>query len=283
KKYPRLTEVGAWRKEKDGTTHGGFYTQDDIKEIVAYAASKNITVVPEIDLPGHSTAAIAAYPFLSCHQTQIEVSNHWGIHRDILCPTDSTIQFFKDVLDEVLVLFPSKYIHLGGDEVPKSQWRKSAFVQDLRKKKGLKNYEQVQTYIMHELETYVTFKGRRVIMWGEALRGGVSDSTIIMSWLSKSAGIKAAKQGREVIMAPRFYCYFDYPQSVKDKKHAWWMTYLSAKKVAKFNPKSRLLNAEQNAKIIGAEATLWTEYVLHENHIWKQLLPRLQEFGKTIK
>lgn len=283
KKYPNLTEVGAWRKEKDGTIHGGFYTQDEIKEMVHYATSKNITVVPEIDLPGHATAAIAAYPFLSCHQQPVEVSNHWGIHRDILCPTDSAIRFFKDILDEVLVLFPSKYIHLGGDEVPKTQWRKSDFVHGLMKEKNLKNHEQVQAYFMHELERYVSSKGRRVIMWGEALRGGVSDSTIIMSWLDKSAGIRAAKQGREVIMAPRFYCYFDYPHNIKEKKAAWWMTYLPVKKVARFNPKSKRLNVQQNAKIIGAEATLWTEYISLEKQLWHQLMPRLGEFSKTLQ
>lgn len=282
-RYPLLTSVGAFRKEQDGKTYGGYYTQLEIKEVVDYAALRGVTIIPEIDLPGHSSAAIAAYPMLSCHQQPIEVPNDWGIFKDVLCPTDSTLQFFKNVLDEVMDLFPSPYIHLGGDEVPKAQWKQSTYVSQLMKEKQLKNYEQVQHYIMQNLEAYVESKGRRCIMWGEALRGGVSSNTIIMSWRGKFAGIKAAKQGNEVIMAPRFYCYFDYPQSIKDKKHAWWMTYLPASKVSRFNPTSPLLNQEQSKRIIGAEATLWTEYVTTEKELWHQLLPRLNKFGIALQ
>jgi len=282
KKYPKLTEVGAWRKEKDGNTYGGFYTQDDIKEIVAYAAKKNIIIVPEIDVPGHSSAAIAAYPWLGCTGKQIEVPNQWGIFRDIYLPSDSTFMFLKDVMDEVCKLFPSKYIHIGGDEVPKQQWRESEFCQKLMKEKNIKSYEALQHFFMKQIEDYLASKGRRCIAWGEAIRGGASDSLIIMSWRGKSAGVKAAKKGNNVIMASRFYCYFDYPQSVKDKKPAFWMTYTSAQKVARFNPYSKLLNADQNKRIIGAEATLWTEYVSTEQQLWHQLLPRLQKFSEAL-
>ncbi len=282
KKYPLLTEVGAWRIEKDGTKYGGFYTQQDIKEVVAYATSKGITIVPEIDLPGHSTAAIAAYPFLSCHGQAIPVSNHWRIHKDILCPSDSTFRFLYDVLDEVCALFPSHYIHIGGDEVPKEQWKQSAFVTKLKQDKQLGNYEEVQHFFMHTLETYLATKGKRCIMWGEALRGGVGDSTIIMSWRGRGAGIRAAKLNRQVIMAPRFTCYFDYPETIKDKKPAWWMTYIPVKKVAKFNPQVKALGVK-NANIIGAECTLWTEYVTTEQQLWHQLMPRLKAFGEALK
>jgi len=282
KKYPLLTKVGAWRKEKDGTTYGGFYTQEEIKEIVKYAASKNITVIPEIDLPGHSTAAIAAYPFLSCHGTPVQVSNHWGIHKDILCPKDSTFQFLFDVLDEICVLFPSPYIHIGGDEVPKQQWMQSEFCKRLMKEKNLKNGEQLQHYFMKRLEDYLLTKGKRSIMWGEAIRGGINDSTIVMSWRGKGAGIKAAKHGNYVIMSPRFSCYFDYPQSRNEQKHAWWMTYLTSKKVERFSPAVKSLSVEQNEKILGGEATLWTEYVTNEKELWHQLVPRIGALGNAL-
>jgi hexosaminidase len=283
KKYPLLTKVGAWRKEKDGTTYGGFYMQEEIKEVVKYAASKNITVVPEIDLPGHSTAAIASYPFLGCTGQQISVSNHWGIHYDILSPTDSTFQFLKNVLDEICALFPSPYIHIGGDEVPKKQWKQNAAVTQLIREKNLKNYEEVQHYFMKTLEDYLLTKGKRSIMWGEAIRGGINGSTLVMSWRGKGAGIKAAKHGNSVIMSPRFTCYFDYPQSRSIKKHAWWMTYTPVEKVSRFNPQSKFLSDAQNKNIIGGEATLWTEYVTNEKELWHQLMPRLKAFGKSLE
>ncbi len=283
KQYPRLTEVGAWRVEKDGSTYGGFYSQADVREVVKYAQERNITIIPEIEMPGHSSAAIAAYPWLGCTNLAVIVPNHWGVFRDIYKPSDSTFQFLKNVLDEVCELFPSHYIHIGGDEVPKAQWKQSPEVAQLMKEKKMKNYEQLQHYFMKQLEDYLLKKGRRVIMWGEAVRGGIGDSTIIMSWRGKAAGIKAAKKGNEVIMAPRFTCYFDYPQSLQDRKAAWWMTYSSYRKVAGFNPQSTLLSKNQNQKIIGAEATLWTEYVTDEAQIWHQIMPRLKAFSNALK
>ncbi len=282
KKYPRLTTIGAWRKEKNDSIYGGFYKQAEIKELVAYAKARDITIIPEIDIPGHSSAAIAAYPWLGCTGQQIEVPNRWGIFNDIYLPSDSTFLFLRDVMDEVCELFPSKFIHIGGDEVPKKQWRENELCKKLMKEKNIKNYEVLQHYFMRQIEDYLAAKGRRCIAWGEAIRGSVNDSLIIMSWRGKGAGIKAAKRGNEAVMASRFYCYFDYPQSAKDKKAAWWMTYTSAKKVAKFKPESKLLNTEQNKKIIGAEATLWTEYVSTERQLWHQLLPRLQKFSEAI-
>ncbi len=283
KKYPKLTTTGAWRKEKDGSSYGGFYTQDDVREIVKYALQKNITIVPEIEMPGHSSAAIAAYPWLGCKGQAIEVPNRWGVFDDIYCPTDSTFQFLRDVLDEVCELFPSHYIHIGGDEVPKKQWMESAFCRKLMQDKKLKNGEQLQHYFMKQMEDYLLSKGRRSIAWGEAVRGGISDSMIIMSWRGKGAGIKAVKKGNEVIMAPRFTCYFDYPESAKDKKHAWWMTYTPLRKVARFHPTTNLLSKEKNRKIIGGEATLWTEYVMDEKDLWYQLVPRIAAFGNALQ
>ena len=282
KKYPKLTEVGAWRTEKDGKRHGGYYTQADIKEVVAYAAERHITVIPEIEMPGHSSAAVAAYPWLSCAQQPVAVPNRWGIFSDIYCPNDSVFQFLRNVLDEVCTLFPSPYIHIGGDEVPKQQWKESAEVKALMQREHLKNYEQVQHYFMKTMECYLLTKGKRSIGWGEVTRGGLSESMIVMSWRGKLAGAKAARKGNAVIMAPRFSCYFDYPQTWKEKKAAWWMTRLMVKKVSRFNPYTPLLAKTKNKNIVGAEATLWTEYVADEKQLWHQLQPRLKELGRVL-
>lgn len=278
KKYPRLTEVGAWRTEVDGSKHGGYYTQDDIREIVNYARERNITIIPEIEMPGHSSAAVAAYPWLSCSGEEIEVPNTYGIKRDIYCPTDSTFQFLKDVLDEVVELFPGPYVHIGGDEVPKAQWKQSAEVRALKKKHKLKNYEQVQHYFMRQMETYLATKGKRSIGWGEVTRGGLSDSMIVMSWRGRFAGNKAVRKGNKVIMAPRFSCYFDYPQHANEKKPAWWMTYLPLQKVYNFKPSKNIAKLE----IIGGQATLWTEYITTEQQLWYQLKPRMYAMGEAL-
>ncbi len=280
KKYPRLTEVGAWRTEKDGSKYGGFYTQEDIKEIVSYAAERNITIVPEIEMPGHSSAAVAAYPWLSCSGKEINVPNHWGIFKDIYCPSDTAIGFMRNVLDEVCTLFPGPYIHLGGDEVPKEQWQASPLVQKLKAAKKLANEEEVQHYFMKQMEDYLSTKGKRAIGWGEIVRGGLSSSTIVMSWMGKTAGIKAAQNGNNVIMAPRLFCYFDYPQSKEDKKSAWWMAYLPVKKVYSFSPATG--SSKLDSKVLGGEATLWTEYVTNENRLWHQLKPRIAAMGEAL-
>lgn len=282
KQYPKLTAIGAWRTLDNGTQYGGYYTQEDVREIVAYALERHVTVIPEIEMPGHSSAAIAAYPWLSCAASSISVPARWGIFKNIYCPTDTVFRFLQHVLDEVCALFPSPYIHIGGDEVPKQEWKKNDAVKALMKREQLRNYEQVQHYFMKTMEDYLLAKGKRSIGWGEVTRGGLSDSMLVMSWRGKFAGIKAAKNGNEVIMAPRFSCYFDYPQTWKEKKPAWWMTRLTAKKVARFKPNSQLLSKMQNEKIIGAEATLWTEYVPDEKRLWHQLMPRLKHFAEAV-
>jgi len=281
KQYPKLTEAGAWRTDGDGNKYGGYYTQEDIKEIVAYARDRNITIVPEIEMPGHASAAVAAYPWLSCAGNTIQVPAKWGIMKDIYCPTDSTFQFLKNVLDEVCVLFPGQYIHIGGDEVPKAQWKASPAVRQLKADKGLKSYGQVQHYFMQQMETYLKTKGKQSIGWGEVVRGGLSDSMAVMSWRGRGAGIKAAKHGNPVIMAPRFSCYFDYPQSHKERKPAWWMTYLPLKKVYKFSPAIKH-NKKLNPHVLGGEATLWTEYVPDEDKLWRKLKPRIAAMGEAL-
>lgn len=281
KKYPRLTGVGAWRTEPDGSRYGGYYTQADIREIVAYAAERYITVIPEIEMPGHSSAALAAYPEFGCTGRHIDVPNTWGIKKDIYAPTDSTFQFFEDVMDEVCALFPSPYIHIGGDEAPKAQWHTSLPAQTVIQHQQFKNEEELQHYFMHLIESYLNKKGRTAIGWGEVVKGGLSDSMVVMSWMDKSAGIKAARHGNKVIMAPRGYCYFDYPQK-GDKAKAIWMLPLPLKKVYTFSPSSGRLNDRENALIIGGEATLWTEYVKTEEQVLHQLMPRLAAIAEAL-
>lgn len=281
KKYPKLTTVGAWRTEIDGNRYGGYYTQDDIRELVQYAKERYVTIVPEIEMPGHSSAAIAAYPYLSCDSAELSVPIRWGIFKDVYCPTDYTFHFLRDVLDEVCDLFPSEYIHIGGDEVPKTRWKESAFVQGLMKEKNLANEEEVQHYFMKTMEDYLATKGRKSIGWGEVIRGGMNDSIAVMSWLDKSAGIKAAGAGHEVIMTPRFFCYFDYPQSTADKKHAWWMVYLPLKKVYKFNPANGVDAAQQNL-ILGGQANVWTEYITTGPELQHQVYPRIAAMAEAL-
>lgn len=282
KKYPKLTEVGAWRKEKNGSNYGGFFTQKELKDLVAFAELYGIEIIPEIEMPGHSSAAIAAYPFLSCHGKPIQVPNTWGIKKDIYCPSDSTLQFLKDVLDEVCEIFPSKFIHIGGDEVPKTQWRQSQLVKQIQREKKLKNAQAVHAYLIQEIEKHLAQKEKRIMAWGEVMRGYVSDSVIVMSWLSKATGAKAAKQGKQVVMAPRFHCYFDYPQSFNDKKHAWWMTYTPLRKTYRFDPRVKHLTSEQNKRILGGEAAVWTEYIENEKQLFHQIMPRLAAISEAL-
>lgn len=281
-RYPLLTEVGGWRVLPDGQKYGGYYTREDIKDIVAYAAEKHITIIPEIDIPGHSSAAIAAYPWLSCHGREIPVQTKWGIHKDILCPSDTVLQFLKHVLDEVCDLFPSPYIHIGGDEVPKNQWKQSEKVARYKKQHGLQTLGQVQQHFIQDIEGYLHTKGRRAIGWGEVTRSALSDSMVVMSWRGKIAGARALRQGNEVIMASRFRCYLDYPQNRKESKAAWWMTYTPLKKVYHFNLETALVLKQKNKRILGAECTVWTEYIPDENRLWHQFSPRIYAFGEAV-
>ena len=281
KKYPKLTETGAWRIEKDSSRYGGFYTQDEIKEIVAYAKERFITIIPEIEMPGHSSAALAAYPYLGCTGRALTVPSTWGIKNDIYAPTDTVFKFFEDVMDEICALFPGRYIHIGGDEAPKAQWKSSPIAQSVIKKNDLRNEEELQHYFMHRVEKYLNSKGKLAIGWGEVVKGGLSDSMLVMSWMSKEAGSKAARHGNDVIMAPRGYCYFDYPQE-GDPIKAIWMLPLPLKKVYSFDPKPKGLTASAANHILGGEATLWTEYVKTVQETQHQLFPRVTALAEAL-
>ncbi len=282
KAYPLLTQLGALRKEKDGTVYGGYYTQEQIKEVVEYATLRGVEIIPEIDFPGHCSAAIAAYPWLSCNGALIEVPNKSGIYKTILCPTDTTTQFLKKVFDEVCELFPGKYIHIGGDEVPKQSWRSNVAVKQLKHQYNLGSLQAVQNHWMNEMSTYLQQKGKSVIVWGEVTRSAFRKDLIIMSWRGKNAGVRAAKNGNKVIMASRFYCYLDYPKSRKEKKPAFFYPYLTNEKVAKYNLYSKRLNAEQNQNIIGGGGLLWTEFVADTAKLWHQFSPRAATLGKVL-
>ena len=281
KKYPKLTEVGAWRTEKNGKKTGGFYTQDEIRQVVQYARERFITVIPEIDLPGHSSAIIAAYPELGCYSKSIDVPATYGIKEDILCPSDSTFQFIKDVMDEVCSLFPGKYIHIGGDEVPTKHWQESSTGKKFALDKSI-SAKQIQSYFLQQTEDYLAKKDRKCIGWGEIMNGTVSKDVTVMSWRGTSAGIKAAKLGNDVIMTPRQLTYFDYHQDWDEEKKAIYMVYLPLDKVYGFDPLSKVKGAEAQKHILGGQACVWTEYIEDEERLQNQIFPRITALAECV-
>jgi hexosaminidase len=276
KKYPRLTEIGSQRaqtligsshnralpKQYDGMPYGGYYTQDQIRDVVKYAADRYINIVPEIEMPGHSSAALAAYPELSCDPSKTyKVAESWGVFKDIYCPTDKTFDFLEDVLTEVMELFPSKYIHIGGDEVPKDAWKNSAFCQKLMKKMKLKNEEELQSYFIQRIEKFVNSKGRSIIGWDEILEGGLSPNATVMSWRGEAGGIAAAKQGHNVVMTPSSGgLYLDHAQGRTDEPLSIG-GYTPLSMTYSYNPTSAALTPDQQKFIMGVQANLWSEYI----------------------
>lgn len=292
KKYPKLTEIGSKRSETvigrnsgkyDGKPYGGFYTQEDAREIIAYAAERYITVIPEIDLPGHMQAALAAYPELGCTGGPYEVWRQWGISDNVLCAgNDQTIQFMKDVLAEIVDIFPSEYIHVGGDECPKTQWEKCPKCQARIKALGLKSdakhtkEERLQSYVIHEAEEFLNEKGRRMIGWDETLEGGLAPNATVMSWRGEGGGIEAAKQKHDVIMTPNTYLYFDYYQSKDtDNEPLAIGGYLPMERVYNYEPMPKALTPEEQKYIIGVQANLWVEYIPTLKQAQYMVLPRM--------
>lgn len=289
KKYPRLTEVGSKRArtlignyhdtypfQYDNVPYGGYYTQDQIKDVVKYAAERYINVIPEIDMPGHSEAAVTAYPELSCDpKGNYKVGESWGGFPDIYCPTEYTFGFIEDVLTEVMALFPSKYIHIGGDEVDKTAWRRSAFCQKLIKKLKLKNEEGLQSYFVQRIEKFVNSKGRSIIGWDEILQGGLAPNATVMSWTGESGGITAAQQKHNVIMTPGAWMYFDKAQANSYMEPLSIGGYVPLAKVYSYNPVSGALTPDQQKYIMGVQANIWTEYIATEDKVEYMLLPRL--------
>jgi hexosaminidase len=312
KKYPKLTEVGAWRdgtivghhpgKENDNIRSGGFYTQDEIKQVVQYAAERFITVIPEIEMPGHASAAIASYPFLSCfpdEKTKTDfpasakavekqaaginkiVPETWGVYSDVFKPADETFFFLEDVLDEVITLFPSEYIHIGGDECPKDFWKKSEFCQKLISEKGLKDEHGLQSYFVQRIEKYLNSKGKKIIGWDEILEGGLAPNATVMSWRGEKGGIEAASQNHDVVMTPTTYVYFDYAE-VKNDDSLTIGGFLPLDKVYSYNPASSLFTEAAAKHVLGAQANIWTEYIATPLKLEYMLFPRTAALSEVL-
>ncbi|MBS1549338.1 MAG: family 20 glycosylhydrolase [Bacteroidetes bacterium] len=292
KKYPKLTSVGAWRsgsmigaysnQEFDNKKYGGYYTQKEIKEIVQYAKDRHITIVPEIEMPGHAVAAIASYPELGCSGKQIDVEKKWGVFEDVFCPKDETFTFLENVLTEVMDLFPSKIIHIGGDECPKESWKKCAHCQDLIKKYNLKDEHGLQSYFIQRIEKFLNSKGRNIIGWDEILEGGLAPNAAVMSWRGFEGGIEAAKQHHPVVMTPGDYCYFDHYQGNPINEPFAFGGNTTVEKVYSFNPIPKELTIEEKPYILGAQANLWTEYILDSKHVEYMVFPRIAALSEVL-
>lgn len=298
KKYPRLTEIGSQRsrtvigrntQEYDNTPYGGFFTQEEAKEIVKYAQERYITVIPEVDLPGHMLAALAAYPEMGCTGGPYEVCPRWGIFEDVLCiGNDQTMQFLEDVMNEIIEIFPSKYVHIGGDEAPRTRWEKCPKCQARIKTEGLKadkNHtaeDRLQSYCMTRIEEFLNSKGRQIIGWDEILEGDVAPNATVMSWRGMEGGIKAAQLGHDVIMTPTSFCYFDYYQTADTKDEPLGIGgYVPIEKVYSLEPVPAVLTEEQSKHILGAQANLWTEYIHSSEHVEYMVLPRMAALAEV--
>ena len=291
KKYPKLTEIGSKRTETvigrnsgeyDGKPYGGFYTQEQAKEIVAYAAERYITVIPEIDLPGHMQAALAAYPELGCTGGPYEVWRQWGVSEDVLCAgNDQVLKFLEDVYSELIEIFPSEYIHVGGDECPKVRWEKCPKCQARIKALGLKSddkhskEERLQSFVINHIEKFLNDHGRQIIGWDEILEGGLAPNATVMSWRGEKGGIEAAKQKHDVIMTPNTYLYFDYYQAKDVDNEPFGIGgYLPLERVYSYEPMPASLTPEEQKYIKGVQANLWTEYIATFPHAQYMVLPR---------
>ena len=307
KKYPLLTSVGGFRngtiigrhpgKGNDSLRYGGFYTQEQIKEVVKYAADRYITIIPEIEMPGHSSAAIAAYPQLSCfpdESTKIDsttpwagsregkqVQQTWGVFKDVFCPSEYTFNFLQDVLDEVMLLFPSTYIHIGGDECPKESWKLSDFCQQLIKEKNLKDEHGLQSYFIQRIEKYLNSKGRKIIGWDEILEGGLAPNATVMSWRGEEGGIAAAKQNHDVIMTPESYVYLNESQT-KNEDSLTYGGFLPLEKVYGYEPQPATLNADEAKHILGAQGNVWTEYMTNDKNVEYMIFPRMSALSEVL-
>jgi hexosaminidase len=294
KKYPKLTQIGSVREETilgklsytqpitfDGKPHSGFYTQDEIRDLVAYAESKFITIIPEIEMPGHALAALAAYPELGCSGGPYTVGKNWGVIEDVFCPYENTFKFLEDVLSEVIELFPSKYIHIGGDECPKITWKQSKFCQDLIKQQKLKDEHELQSYFIKRIDTFLSSKGKKLIGWDEILEGGLSPNATVMSWRGVQGGIDAAKQNHDVIMTPNTHVYIDYYQSHPVTEPLAIGGFLPLEKVYSYEPTPSELNAEQAKRVLGTQINLWTEYVPTPEQAEYMIFPRLSAISEV--
>jgi hexosaminidase len=294
KKYPKLTEIGAWRKESlighyndkphkfDGIPHGGFYTQDQAREIVKYAKDRFITVVPEIEMPGHAKAAIAAYPELGVTGEPVEVATYWGVFPDIFNVDESTFSFLEDVLTEVMDIFPGEYIHIGGDEAIKDQWIASDKIQQQIKQLGLKDEHELQSYFITRMEKFINSKGRKMIGWDEILEGGLAPNATVMSWQGEEGGIAAAQANHDVIMTPIQSLYFWWYQGDKKTEPLAAGGFISLEKVYRYEPVPAVITPEQSKYILGAQACAWSEYMENPAKVEYMVFPRISALAEIV-
>lgn len=292
KKYPNLTKSGAWRNGtiighhpgtgNDSIHYGGFYTQKEVKEIVEYAAKRYITVIPEIEMPGHASAALTAYPYLGCTGGPYQVQQTWGVFNDVYCAgNDSVFTFLQNVLDEVMPLFPAKYIHVGGDECPKESWKKCPKCQKRIADNHLKDEHELQSYFIQRMEKYINSKGKTIIGWDEILEGGLAPNAVVMSWRGEKGGIDAAKQNHDVIMTPGGYCYFDHAQS-KNEDSLTIGGYLPVKQTYSYEPLSKELSESEAKHILGAQGNVWTEYITNNKKVEYMIFPRMSALSEVL-
>jgi hexosaminidase len=313
KKYPKLTSVGSVRggtligkypgSGNTNAAYGGFYTQVQLKELVAYAAAKHINIIPEIEMPGHASAAIAAYPELSCFPNEATkltnnmyaittenkikttggkiVQETWGVFDDVFAPSEYTFNFIENVLDEVMDIFPSSYIHIGGDECPKTAWKRSSYCQNLMKEKGIANEHALQSYFIQRVEKYVNSKGRKIIGWDEILEGGLAPNATVMSWQGEEGGITAAKEHHDVIMTPQGNCYLNFYQSADSRDSIAFGGFLPLEAVYNYNPVPAALTAEEATYIKGVQGNLWTEYIANKDLASFMLYPRAMAIAEN--
>ncbi|MFJ8142048.1 beta-N-acetylhexosaminidase [Streptomyces sp. NPDC096013] len=294
-RYPKLTEIGSWRARTkfghrasplwDDKPHGGYYTQDDIREIVAYAAERHITVVPEIDVPGHSQAAIAAYPELGntdvIDTNSLSVWDTWGINPNVLAPTDNTLRFYEGVFEELLELFPGEFIHVGGDECLKDQWKQSATAQERIAELGLADEEALQSWFIGHFDTWLSARGRRLVGWDEILEGGLADGAVVSSWRGYEGGITAARAGHDVVMCPEQHVYLDWRQAPGEDEPVPIAHVRTLEDVYRFEPVPQQLTEAEAGHVLGAQANVWTEVMEDHARVDYQTFPRLAAFAEV--
>ena len=293
-RYPLLTEVGGYRAQThvghgrdefngDGKRYGGFYTKDEIRDIVAYAEARYVTIVPEIEMPGHSLAVLAAYPELACTPGPFEVGMTWGVFEDIYCPSEETFTFLENVLTEVIELFPGELIHVGGDEAPKERWKESEFVQELMEREGLVDENEVQSWFIRRIERFLNANGRRLIGWDEILEGGLAPNATVMSYRGTIGGIEAARQGHDVVMTPYSHLYFDFYQTEDQESEPLAIGgFLPLDTVYSYEPVPAELTPTEARHILGAQANVWTEYMTTEAYVEYMVFPRMLALSEVV-
>lgn len=294
KQYPELIRIGAWRdstiighysrtpREYERKHYGGFYTQEEAREIVRYATARGITVIPEIEMPGHARAALAAYPEYSCTGEQLPVPGLWGVFDDVYCPKPETMEFLKNILTEVMAVFPSETIHIGGDECPKVRWESCPSCRKVMEENDLHDTHELQSYVIREIETFLRANGRKLMGWDEILEGGLADNAQVMSWRGTEGGIAAAKQGHPVVMTPTSFCYFDYYQSGHPDEPLAIGGFLPLEKVYRFDPVPDELTGDERSFILGGQANLWTEYLPTIKDVQYNAFPRLVAMAQVL-